>query len=40
MKLSDKEQLARTIVQTRELLTRLENDEIETAQKLINALAT
>ncbi len=40
MKLSDKEQLEKTIGQTRELLTHLENEEIEDAQELIDSLAT
>lgn len=39
MSLSDKEQLERTIGQTRELLNHLENDEIEDAQELIDCLA-
>lgn len=39
MKLSDKEQLEQTIGQTRNLLQHLENDEIEDAQELLDALA-
>jgi len=39
MKLSNKEQLEQTIVQTRELLEHLEKDEIEDAQELIDSLA-
>ncbi|TQV86694.1 protein phosphatase CheZ [Aliikangiella coralliicola] len=39
MKLSDKEQLEKTIAQTRDLLEHLENDEIEDAQELIDTLA-
>ena len=37
MKLSDKEQLALTIDQTRDLLSHLENNEIEDAQELIDS---
>jgi chemotaxis protein CheZ len=40
MKLSDKERLSQTIDQTRELLSHLENNEIEDAQELIDSLAT
>jgi len=39
MKLSDKQQLEKTITQTRELLEHLERDEIEDAQELIDNLA-
>jgi chemotaxis protein CheZ len=39
MKLSDKEQLALTIDQTRDLLSHLENNEIEDAQELIDSFA-
>lgn len=39
MGLSDKQQLEHTIEQTRELLSHLENDEIEDAQELIDSLA-
>jgi len=39
-KLSDKDQLSVTIEQTRDLLAHLENNEIEDAQELIDALAT
>ncbi|MGX5173511.1 protein phosphatase CheZ [Aliikangiella sp. IMCC44653] len=38
MNLSDKQQLEKTIVQTRELLAHLEADEIEDAQELIDSL--
>jgi len=40
MKLSDKDKLALTIDQTRDLLSHLENNEIEDAQELIDALAS
>ena len=39
MKLSDKEQLSLTINQTRDLLSHLENNEIEDAQELIDSFA-
>ncbi len=39
MSLSDKEQLELTIVQTRELLRHLENEEIDDAQELLDSLA-
>ncbi len=39
MSLSEKQNLERTIEQARELLTHLENDEIEDAQELIDTLA-
>jgi chemotaxis protein CheZ len=39
MKLSDKEQLEKTIAQTRVLLSHLEAEEIEDAQELIDSLA-
>lgn len=39
MNLSDKQQLEKTIVQTRELLSHLEAEEIEDAQELIESFA-
>lgn len=39
MILSDKDQLAQTIGQTRDLLAHLENNEIENAQELLNTLS-
>jgi len=40
MTLSNKEQLSKTINQTRDLLAHLENNEIEDAQEMIDSLAT
>lgn len=40
MKLSDKDQLSKTINQTRDLLKHLENNEVEDAQELIDSFAT